>query len=311
MIGYRNGSRVSSLPYWARYLIAVGRFAVEHRLPGRRLVIGLSVPSRAYAAAFCALGVASAAYLDPEQHDPRVHFEYLAALPPGTALRYRHGTHLYCGRLTGVEQRYDEDWLAIGGYLRRWDKCSDIRPLEPGEPFVRRRPLTANPRFVAACATKIDPLAHASYTSLDCLLVGIKELLRPEVVNQEFVCLTNGALPSGVLNDLLRCDAFERNANDHDRTTVLSGLADDIPDLLRQAAPPAVVFDGASGYLRMRSHWRRSPWILVIDRTSPSAIPVGDAFNQELALSLEDADLSAAGELPAGFEVKAYYEVAR
>lgn len=74
---------------------------------------------------------------------------------------------------------------------------------------------------------------------------------------------------------------------------------------------PAVVFDGATAYLRFRSHWKKSPWIVIIDRSSPAAEAAGDAFNQELALSIDEADVSGAGEAPAGFEVCAYYEVLR
>ena len=42
--------------------------------------------------------------------------------------------------------------------------------------------------------------------------------------------------------------------------------------------------------------------------TSAAAVAAADAFNQELALSLDDADV---GQPPAGFEVRAYYEVLR
>jgi hypothetical protein len=314
-IGYRSEGEVCPLPGWARYLIELGQFAVLHRLPDRRLVVGISVASRAYAALFAALGVATAAYEDPEKGDPRAHFDWLASLPVRTRLRYRHGTHLYCGELLGVEQRAGDEHLAIRTlsagltYLRRWDMCGDIQPLEPGEEFVRRRPLTANPTFLAACWPGLDPLVHASYTSLDCLLIGIKDALRPEALEQEFVCPVGAAVShTGVLNDLLRCDAFEHNPNDHDRTTILSSFADEVPSRLKREVPPAVVFDGAAAYLRLRSHWRKSPWIVVIDRTSAAAIAAGDAFNQELALSLNDADV---GKPPAGFEVRAYYEAFR
>jgi hypothetical protein len=113
------------------------------------------------------------------------------------------------------------------------------------------------------------------------------------------------------LNDLLRCDAFERNANDHDRTTVLSPFSDELPHRLLTELPPAVLFDGPAGFLRLRSNWRRSPWVVLIDRSSPSALAAGDAFNQELAGSIEDADVSCVGEPPVELEVVAFYEAVR
>lgn len=307
-----NGA-VERLPRWARFLVAAGRHAVEHEAPGRRLVIGISLPTRSYAAAFAALGVAAAAYKDAEKQDPREHFDRLVSLPPGTPIRLRRGRFLYFARLVGSE--------LVGGVERLiyqddskcslpWDRCLEVQPLEPGEEFVRRRPLAANAAFVEE-VLGLDALSHASHTSLDCLIVGVKDALRSEVMEQQFFATATQQAQPGVLNDLLRCDAYELNANDHDRTTVISGVVDDIPDRLRSMRPPAVVFDGPTGFLRLRSRWRSSPWIVLLDRTSPSALAASDAFNQELAMSVDDADLSALGEVPDAFEVRAFYEVTR
>ena len=311
LLGYARGGRaVAPLPGWATYLVTIGRYLVEHQVPGRRLVVGISLPTRAFAAAFAALGVADAAYQDPEKGDPRENFERLASLPRGTAIRFRRGRYLYCGRLLGVETVNGVEYLtyqdAAKCYLP-WERCSAVQPLDPAEEFIRRRPLAPNADFVES-VLGVDALAHASYTRLDCLVVGLKDALGEEVLEQQFVTCGDGVPLTGVLNDLLRCDAFELNANDHDRTAVISGFADEVPERLRKERPPAVVFDGPGGYLRLRSNWRRSPCLVLLDRTSSSAIAAGDAFNQELALSIDDAGLSALGEPPAEFEIRAYYE---
>jgi hypothetical protein len=312
-LGYWSRQEVHPLPEWAGYLTALGAFAAQHREPGRRLVVGLSVPSRAYVAAFCALGVSITAYEDHVKEDPREHFERLVGLPPRTAIRFRRGRYLYYGLLLGAEGELGDEYLKYADgaaicYLR-WNKCGNIRTLEPGEDFTRRRLLAPNSSFVEASLPGIDPLTHASDTTLDCLVVGNLGPLRDEIVDQEFVAVTaEGTQVPGVLNDLLRCDAFELNANDHDRTSILSAFCDDVPERLLSEPPPAVVFDGPAAFLRLRSHWRKSPWVVVIDRTTASAVAAGDAFNQEMALSLEDADLAALGDVPAVFEVCAYYE---
>jgi hypothetical protein len=304
---------IEPLPRWARFLVGAGRHAVEHETPGRRLVIGISLPTRAYAAAFAALGVAAAAYEDPEKRDPREHFDSLVSLPRGTAIRFRRGRFLYCARLIGSEVVRGVEHLTYQDQSKcflPWDRCLEVQPLEPGEEFVRRRPLAANAAFVEH-VLGLDALSHASHTSLDCLIVGVKDALRPEVMEQQFFATASQGAQPGVLNDLLRCDAYELNANDHDRTTVISGVIDDVPERLRTLRPPAVVFDGPTGFLRLRSRWRNSPWIVLLDRTSPSAVAASDAFNQELAMSIDDADLSVLGEAPEAFEVRGYFEVAR
>lgn len=234
---YRRGREDHPLPSWVQYLIALGRFGVEHRVFGRRLVVAVSLPTHAYPAAFTALGVADAAYEDPEKRDARAHFEHLASLLPGTAIRFRRGRYLYCARLLGAEVFDGVECLTYQDQSKcylPWDRCGDVAALDPTERFVRRRLLAPNAGFVEA-VLQVDPLAHAADTRLDCLVVGIKESLRSEVVEQQFFAITDGRPPeAGVLNDLLRCDAFELNANDHDRTTVVSAFAEEIPERLER-----------------------------------------------------------------------------
>jgi hypothetical protein len=207
------------------------------------------------------------------------------------------------------------DYIKIGSdviYSRPWDKCLEIDILEPGEEFINPRVLTANPEFVEACAPGIDALTRASFTVLDGVLVGIKSVLEREILREHFFAPLNvSTQKEGVLNDLLRCDEFQRNANDHDRITLVSASASDVPERLEDRTPPAVIFDGPSAYLRLRRKWKRSPLIAIFDRTSPSVSAATDAFNQEYALSTGEVDLSFLGPPPSDFEVVAYSEAIR
>lgn len=308
----RDGS-VRSLPPWARYLVRLGRHVALHQVSGRRLVVGLTLPTRDFAAAFVALGVAAATYKDPEARDPRINFERIASLPRGTSIRFRRGRFLYAGTLQGTKMINGVDHLQYldGQTLCSlpWHKCNHVEVLEPSKSFVRRRPLAPNADFVSR-ALGVDPLSHASMTSLDCLIIGVKEFLRSDVVEEPFeVASSKGNRCRGSLNDLLRCDAFEANANDHDRTAVLASSTDEVPERLLQAVPPVVVFDGSQGFVRLRNYWLRSSWIVLLDRTAPGVAAGADVFNQERSLSLEDADLGVLGVPPAAFEVHGYYEV--
>lgn len=192
-----------------------------------------------------------------------------------------------------------------------WHKCNSVEVLDPSETFVRRRALTTNADFVRH-VLGVDPLSHASVTSLDCLIVGAKEPLRSDLVEEPFASSgPAGSTCHGSLNELLRCDAFETNANDHDRTAVLASSTDEVPERLVQAVPPVVVFDGHRGFVRLRNYWLRSPAIVLLDRTAPGVAAGADAFNQERSLSLEDAELGVLGVPPETFEVCGYYEVSR
>ncbi len=310
-----KAGRLQPLPGWSRYLVRLGRYIVEHDLPGRHIVVGISLPTRSFAAAMVAVGVVEAAYEDPEKRDPRTNFDRIAALPKDTWIRFRRGKYLYLATLIGVENKDGVEHLVYYEGSTKcslpWRSCSAVDTLDPDQEFVRRRLLAPNAHFVEA-ALNLDPYVHASYTRLDCLIVGVKETLRKDVLEQRFFACPEGLSPvPGVLNDVLRCDAFELNRNDHDLTTVISGSEENIPDRLKAARPPTVIFDGPGGYLRLRDQWRKSPWIVLLDRTSPSAYPAGETFTQELALSVGDVDLSPIGSPPPAFEVSAYYEATR
>lgn len=310
----RDGS-ADALPPWSKYLVRLGRHVAMQQIPGRRLVVGVTLPTRDFAAAFTSLGVAAAVYEDPEEQDPRANFERIASLPQGTSIRFRRGGYLYAGSLRGTKIIDGVDYLQYsdGASLCSlpWHKCNSVQVLEPSESFVRRRPLAPNADFVSR-ALGIDPLSHASSTSLDCLIIGVKDLLRSDLVDEKFtVNAPAGKNYLGSLNDLLRCDAFETNANDHDRTAVLASSSDEIPGRLLETVPPVIIFDGPQGYLRLRNYWKQSSWIVLLDRTSQGVAAGANAFNQERSLSLEDADLGVLGVAPASFEVNGYFEEAK
>jgi len=309
---YKDSAGIlKELPAWARYLAEIGRFVAEGGRPGERIVVGVTVPTRSFAAAMVALGVASTTYRDPSDRDIERHFDELAALEPGTPIRFRRGRYLYCGKFVGTEViggvphlTYRENGLC----KLRWDMCFGVEPLEPDAEFVKRRPLAANAEFVEA-ALGVDALNHASVTEIDCLVVAVKESLRAELTETEFFAGGDRAgLVAGVLNDLLRCDAYEKNANDHDRTKVLAASNSEIPVAMRSAQPPAVVFDGPRGYLRLRNTWRSSPSVVLLDRTASASIEACETLNQDLALSAGLADITRLGPPPEPFEVTAYVE---
>jgi hypothetical protein len=291
----------------------LGRFAASNQIADRRLVLGVSLPTREFAAALTALGVTTAVYRDPELQDPRANFERIAALAEGTAIRFRRERFLYAAKLrgtkliNGIEHLQYHDGEALCSLP--WNRCNSITLLDPSESFARRRQLVANAEFVNG-VLGVDPYSHAAVTSLDCLLVGVKELLQTEIGHETFLAHSSSAqLCKGTLNDLLRCDAFQSNANDHHRTSVLAGSIDGSSERVMRSVPPVVLFDSPQGFIRLRSYWQKSAWVVFLDRTKvPQVEAAAEVFNQERSLSVEDADLSSLGEPPAAFEVVGYYE---
>src|SRR5207249_2823738 len=94
---------------------------------------------------------------------------------------------------------------------------------------------------------------------------GQLNLLRSEMQAQPIGCLTapGQTLAKGSLRNLLRPRTLLGDDECY-RIDVVSDLRGDI-SAETSLIPPLVVFDGARGYLRHRTRWRKSSWIIVFD----------------------------------------------
>src|SRR4051794_27947599 len=101
---YRARSGWAPLPEWARFLLDVGARAAGSRPAEGRLVVALSLPARAFAAALASASAVVTAFRDsPPASDAAEHFDYLSSLPEGTAISHHRANAIEQGRLAGVE----------------------------------------------------------------------------------------------------------------------------------------------------------------------------------------------------------------
>ena len=188
--------------------------------------------------------------------------------------------------------------------FKQWDRLDDVELLAVDSDFKRPRQVVSNPALLKVIAPDIDPDQHASHSSQVCVIVGVQSSLRGELKEQELIISGVGRRKAaGVLDDALRCDAFRLNDNDPSHTTLVSAQADQSRVTLATKDSVPVIFDGVTGFLRLRSLFRSNPWIVVLDRASPSVELAADAFNQEYAVSANDAVLTVEDDTPSGVEV--------
>src|SRR4051812_14368091 len=84
MLCYSDGVQWRYIPEWARFLVDLGSYVATTDTPKHRLVIGLALPARAYAAAFTALGIVLArSLLVAGKANLSEHFQELCLLPAG------------------------------------------------------------------------------------------------------------------------------------------------------------------------------------------------------------------------------------
>ena len=280
-------------------------------------MIALALPTRAFAAALISAAVVTAAFeMDAPDPDLASHFEFLASLPPGTAITHHRGNSIRQGRLLGVEERDGAPLVRIEtGVARRrltsylpMDMCGEVQVIaNPGELRLANRRLIRAPEFLARALSGIDAAALSSTTRMDCILVGSVDPLHHEIVGEQFAVGAEGDEREGNLQGILRAKRFAAQNAPH-RSDVVAAGAESVPALAATSSPRVVVFDGALGFNNWRSRWRRSSQIVLLDRTSPSAQAGADTVNYGYGIRLGDVDLLAQLELPASIEAVSYLE---
>lgn len=313
---YSSGHDYCTLPKWAKWFIDLGAGIVpaqQHLESGHRLVVGVSVPARAYAAALAAAGAVAALYRYWSPDDMASHFEKLSRLPAGTYVTYRDGNYVKCGTLDGIDEMYGDLWVRIsdGAYRRRWDRCGEIHPLGRGEPpFPGKKRLSEAGEFVRS-AVGVSGGDYAMCSSVDCLLVGPKADLLEELTGERFAATKTtgkGKPPTGTLQDILRCRAVGGAAASLYRSDILAAYAADRPKRLASCKPAALILDGASAYLRWRADFPDSPVLAIFDRSAAGSEAASYAFAADRARSVRDLDIPLSHSIPSGVEILAFEE---
>lgn len=281
-----------------------------------RLVVAVSVPTRSFAAALAGTSAVVAAF----RNDPAIgatadHFQLLASLPVGTPVTHRAGNAIEQGTLLGVRNNVDprdpRPRLKVNlakeiRYLPE-DICQRIQVISnPGTLTKQKRKLVRRPDFLSRAVAEVDVAALSAATRLDCVIIGARNTLEYEMVTESFASGEDPTYHEGNLQGILRARQFG-SANDPYRSAVISSSTE--ADNGRPAGDPAaVIFDGSAAFNNWRSSWRDANWLVVLDRSSPSADDGAAAIGQAYARRLSESDALAGTDVPAGIEMVAYLE---
>lgn len=304
------------LPAWARFMLEAGAAVASFHAGEGRLVVALSVPTRRFAAALAG----TAAVVTSFEDDPAIgagedHFRHLASLPVGTPVTHRDGNSIEQGQLLGVRDDIDPRdcrprlMVQLAKEIRYLpqDACGRIQVInDPGALRKRKRKLLKTPEFLSRAVAGVEVQALSATTRLDCVIIGVRRALEDEVQRETFAAAAGAAYYEGNLQGILRARQFG-GENDPYRSAVISSSAE--ADEGKPAGQPAaVVFDGSAAFNNWRSSWRDSNWLVVLDRSSPSADDGAAAIGQSYARRLGEPDVLARAGLPAGIEMVAYLE---
>jgi hypothetical protein len=281
---FRDGGRRKRLPEWGGWMVRLGRRAARPAEPPRRLVTAIAVPARAYAAALCGAGCVLSR--DPLRFNAEVpdldelaaHFDDLCNLRPGSTVTVASGKAKHVGRFVRVDESRGEPHLVIEQSAQSKRAFTQYIPLRDAHNVAVRG------------------------LGLSCLLIGKLNELEPEICGDDVV-----AADGRGLQELLKARKFA-NRRDKDIRSDVIGTAAELPSELRDAQPAAVIFDGAGAFRRWKEAWRRSAWIVILDRTSRQFDEAVALVEQEFVeRRYDDDDPLADLDVPAGIELMSFW----
>jgi len=309
------------LPAWGKFFINIGRWVAQAETGKNRLVLGLAIPTRNYAAAFAALGVVLArANINTARIDSISHFEQLCRLPEGSPVNYQKNGKRYKGIYLGVNKDYDEPRLRIqvenksnGGltdFLRR-EECHKIAVASTQYINLPKKQtgrfIITNNEFLNAYIGA-DTQDFVTRTRLECALIGRVDSLKQEILQVPFAYdSSKPELKKGYLNNVLRVRNFLSEGEAY-RSEVLSSLGNNSPQTINKLIPNVTIFDGATGFIKWRDDWRNSHWIVLLERTESRFQEAVTEINSEYGNHVDGEEIHNIPCVPPGVELVVYQE---
>ncbi|MEW5953172.1 MAG: hypothetical protein AB1815_05375 [Bacillota bacterium] len=322
---YDENGKWISLPEWSRYLIKLGHVLTTADEQDKRLIAGLAIPARAYAACLTAaggvMGRASIPVNGPAGEEE--HFNNLCRLEDGTSLNYITGNRKKKAIFVGVTTFNGERRIKIqteskegGGLTEYLNKKMSLAVSVASEGEIKLpkkqsgHKIVNRKAFLDNLLPGVDTNIFALSSRLDCVIVGPAALVRREATDTGLaVKLNRGKFAEGTFHDLLRVRRFLLEGKAY-RTDVypVSGSRQPVDGC---TSPAVVIFDGALAFLKWRKMWTGSNWIVLLDRTGPNFWDGAEALNQDYIKNrtLKNPELDMP-PVPAGFEM-ILYEVAQ
>lgn len=290
------------VPEWSDFLLRLGRF-VGQQDPEKKLRIGLSLPTRAFAAPFISFGIGLERASIPIQHkDGEKQLAVLQTLPNGAAVYFYEGDK----KKKGVweicsDTGHMEYWVRVHskkkGGLRTLIHARNARGVQPAEiefwdkdlPGMQKgHPLSRHTSFAQdLLGTKAS--SYARFSRLENVVIGTTKLLNVECRELIFgVSVTENCYHEGALNDVVRMKTVADDGTPY-RTIIFSAGTRAQPEETSSVQFPAVIFDGALSFLKWRDAYRTTNWVTILDRTEPQYEDAVVEFNKE-CLSVNKSD---------------------
>lgn len=267
--------QVTPLPPWAQCFMDAGSFlATQPQRPPT--TFALSLPTRAFAAVFAAVGVVHARR--KLTNSAINQFEEVWAMTEEVEVRYRLKGQAHGGIVIGRVERDGRRFLVIKERARSTSNAQVPEAIIDGLVIQRTgaakriKSLTISDPWLAQMLEGCEAEQYLFSNRHDCLIVGQNRLLQREAALE---LQLPGAAPgaprlSGTLDCVLRVRRWQAASKVFSSDVwPANNDPDDIDsvDLQHLRAFPVAIFDGAGAYLRWRHQLRHQHHLVLLSRT--------------------------------------------
>jgi hypothetical protein len=283
------GNSFIPIPAWESHFIDFGFSITNISKINNQSIFAFSLPTRTFASSLIALGIISRNAIFRRNIVDYDYVDLLKKLHIGTKVIVRRNTGRtakgkYLGYAKRGEKTYFDIQIDTGNSTTIFVESSDARQIAiiPDEeitlPKSQKGRTTSKSKklcefiFGEECSRKF---INSSY--LECVIVGPKRIIQNEVNSHDF---SSSDDIKGNLQELIRVHEFQSELNPF-RARVISDRTKTSRTHSLIGDPQFVIFDGAVSYLKWRHYWKKSNWIIILDRCENQFIHGVDQVNSD------------------------------
>jgi len=314
---YKYGSEYVCLPDWAAFFIGLGSAIATGNNTANRMVVGIAIPARAYAACLFAAGYVITKFtLSELKKNAYAHFEQLCKLEKGTALTYFCGNKKLRAKFDGIDEINGEKRLRVQAIKKAVDlippeKALLINVAKSKLKFLpekqKGKDIGYKKGLLGMLMPRDDFYQYSSNTTLECVIVGRLKLLRQEITKTEFGFRMSKKVSEGNLQDILRIRRFLGN-NEAFRSVIYPVNKKKAIIAAEDKLPSIAIFDGSSAFIKWRDNWRKSDRVALLDRTDLGFREATDILNQGYMNRICQQEINNSPPCPPGIKIVAYQE---
>lgn len=291
------------VPDWTKWYFQTGILVGSTANEGKRLVLGVSTPLRAFASVFIALGIIYERSDVPlEKYDCREYFEFLKSFPrltgvsfltdEGGKLRRRDGKldgtgwdgsreYISVLYIENAQNRNTRCWRCFHTDNCRWITVTEAKDINIKSAKKRGSAVVNNLPFLSKLLAEEQITDFTTGNQLDCLFVGSKKRTLSELECDLGLKEREGFYLRSNLKDIIRPKNLYCYGQSF-RSRIHSAYSKKPPR--DDGKPLCIIFNSANGYLKWNYRFGSSHQVVLLDRSEhlyeSAVLNLNDRFYQ-------------------------------